>query len=493
MIRAAGALKPRHLRRFKEGLRMRRFLIVAVVAALALPAGAAPGELVSTLADQRAVSVTIYSGGIALVRDERGVRLPRGESRLALRDVSAQIMPETALLRSVTAPGAIDVLEQNFNFDLLSPQTLLEAYVGRQVTVIHTNPKTGMQTRESARVLATNGGVILQYADRIETALDGTLAFDAIPGALRDRPTLTVDLENGEAGLQTVEVAYLTDGLGWRADYVGALSADSTTLDLDGSVTLTNSSGTTYPKAHLLLVAGNVNVKRNSTPTTLNSTTLSGARVQQALGMPTVSEIGDFHLYTMPRATTIADRQTKQVALMQARAIPVKKTLELRGYPYYYRQAAPDLGERQPVQSYLTFINAGGDLGKPLPRGIVRIYQQDVNGKSEFIGSDTIDHTPKGETVRILLGESFDITARKRQTDYHPDGPGETRSTYEITLKNAKTTPASVLVVEPIPGDWTIAEESAPHVKTSSSTATWTLVVPAGGATKLTYTADVRS
>jgi len=462
-----------------------------LVVVCALPVAADPGERISTLADQRSLSVTIYNQGIALVRDERRVTLPMATSRIALRDVSAQIQPETALFRSVSAPGAITVLEQNFDFDLLSPEALLKAYTGKTITVVHTNAKTGQEKRESARVLATNSGVVLQYADRIETTVDGTIAFPAIPGSLRDRPTLTVDVDNTARAPQDVELAYLTSGLGWRADYVGALSADGTSLDLDGSVTLTNQSGTTYPNANLLLVAGAVHVVHSQQ---LTAQDVSGLAVGRAVSRPAVSDIGDFHLYTMPRRTTIANQQTKQVALLSARSIRTTKTLELRGATYYYNSSSADLGSRLPVESYLSFVNEHGDLGIPLPAGTIRIYQRDVHGNNQFVGSDTIPHTPKGESIRLLLGNSFDVTAHKSQTDYHvvSDNPTIAESSYRIVLNNAKDSAATVLVVEPIPGDWTITSESAPHVKSSSSTATWTLTVPPNASTTLTYTARVR-
>jgi hypothetical protein len=203
---------------------------------------------------------------------------------------------------------------------------------------------------------------------------------------------------------------------------------------------------------------------------------------------PTEQALFEYHLYTLQRHTTVADNQTKQVELLTAPSVPVTKTLELRGQPYYYRSASPDLGTRLKVGTYVTFRNAGGSLGIPLPKGAVRVYKRDNAGTAQFVGSDTIDHTPKNETVRLHLGDSFDVTASKKQTDYKSiDSGSVSESAYEIVLRNAKKTPETVQVVEPIPGDWKIVSSSAPYQKTSSSTATWAMRVPAEGSVTLAY------
>jgi hypothetical protein len=460
---------------------------VAFAAALFATASAETGERVSTLDDQRAVGITIYNADLALVRDRRHVALPQGESRLALRDVSARIQPETALLQSVGNPGRIGVLEQNFNYDLLSPQKLLEKYVGRDVDVYHVDRRTGERRRERARVLATNGGVVLRYADRIETSVDGTLAFPSLPADLRDRPTLVTDVTNASPGDQDVELTYLTGGLNWKADYTAELSPDDGRIDLRGLITLQNSSGTSYRDASVQLVAGDVNVVRNAfQPPALQ---MIGSTTARSSSAPTQQALLEYHLYTLQRRTTVLDNQTKQVELLTAPNVAVTKTLELRGNPYYYRSHSADLGDRLKVATYLSFLNEKGDLGIPLPKGAVRVYKRDNAGTAQFVGSDNIDHTPKGETVRLHLGDSFDVTARKKQTDYKVVSGTEDRyeSAYEIVLRNAKPIAQTVLVVEPIPGDWTILQSSAPYVKSSSSTATWSLNVPPNGATTLTY------
>ncbi|MBV8081539.1 MAG: DUF4139 domain-containing protein [Candidatus Eremiobacteraeota bacterium] len=465
-------------------------LLAFVVIVPAIAQGSDPIERTSTLAEQQAVSVTIYNDNLALVRDERRLAMPKGMQRLALRDVSAQIDPTTAILHSLTSSGAVSVIEQNFNFDLLSPETLLEKYVGREVTVVHVNPHTGAEIREQAKVLAVNGGVVLQYANRIETSVDGKLLFPSIPSNLRDRPTLVTDLDNAYDGEQTLELDYLTGGLSWRADYVGVLNADDTRMDLNGLVTLTNTSGTSYENAHMQLVAGNLN--RAATPQEVRSL---AANVAKAADQMRQENLFEYHLYTLGRPTTIADKQTKQVAMLAASAVPVTKSLELRGSDYYYTQASSDLGQQLKPQVYLEFQNEGGGLGIPLPKGIVRVYKKDSQGNAQFVGEDTIDHTARKERIRLLLGESFDVTATKRQTDFKRVGPFNDRyqyeSSYSIEMRNAKDTPVTLKVVEPMPGDWTILSENFTHVKSSSATATWTITVPANGKTTLEYSVRV--
>ena len=456
-----------------------------------LSALADPGEHVSTIADQQAVAVTIYNDNLALVRDERRIDVVRGVSNLALRDVSANMDPTTALLRSITSPGAISVIEQNFNFDLLSPEKLLEKYVGRTVTVIHTNYKTGAETREQAKVLSVNGGVVLEYANRIETGIDGRLAFSSIPANLRDIPTLVTDLDNNYAGTQTVELDYLTGGMSWRADYVGVLNGSDTRLDMNGLVTLINTSGATYSNARMQLVAGTIN--RAQVPETVRTLGTITARSADQMRQENLFE---YHLYTLGRLTTIADKQTKQVALMSASGVPVTKSLELRGEGYYYTEQAGDLGQTLKPQVYLEFANEGGGLGIPLPAGIVRIYKKDSQGNAQFVGEDNISHTARGERIRLLLGESFDVTATKKQTDFkriapYTEGRYVYQSSYELEMRNAKDSAVPLKVVETLPGDWQIVSENMPHVKSSSTTATWNVTIPAKSKTTLDYTVRV--
>jgi hypothetical protein len=279
----------------------------------------------------------------------------------------------------------------------------------------------------------------------------------------------------------------MSSGLGWQADYVGTVSADKTLMDLNGLVTLTNTSGTTYPNARLQLVAGNVNL--GTPPIQQDTYSVAAPMAQPQMQQENYFE---YHLYTLGRPTTIANGQTKQVALLAAHNVPIKETLELRGSDSYYSNANADLGAKLPVGAYVTFTNKGGDLGIPLPGGLVRLYANDSHGTSQFLGSDRIDHTPKNEDVRLHVGDSFDVTANKKQTDFKAIGNCTYESSYDIRLANAKDIPQVVDVVEPIPGDWKILTENFPHEKTSSATSTWHVRVAADSNTTLTYRARVR-
>ena len=458
-------------------------------------AQATDGELTSTLKDQKQVAVTIYNQDLALVKDTRRVSLARGDNRLAWRDVSAHIRPETALLRNLSDPKGFYLVEQNFDFDLLTPQTLLDKYVGRKVRVIKTNPATGAETVEEATVLSANGGVVLQFPDRIESHPPGRLVFQAVPENLRDRPTLVVSLHAPDGGGEELELSYLTGGLSWKADYVAELAGKDDRLDLNGWVTLTNQSGTAYRNARLQLVAGDVNRVREEV-----SYVMDGRIPMPAMApAPRMKEEGlfEYHLYTLERPTTLAENQTKQVALLSAARIPVRREFLLRGADYYYRSSAGDIGQKLKVGVFVEFDNDGHGLGVPLPKGIVRVYKKDSAGNAQFVGEDRIDHTPKNEKVRLKLGEAFDVTADKKQTDFQKLS-GTSRYNYvfeeafQVVLKNAKDEAVTVKVLEPIPGDWEMLSESQPHAKEAANAAAWKVAVPANGKATLAYRVRVK-
>ncbi|HJW33818.1 MAG TPA: DUF4139 domain-containing protein [Holophagaceae bacterium] len=456
-------------------------------------------EIPTTQSDQKALAVTIYNDNLALVKDQRLVRLPKGEARLAFQEVSAQIRPETALLRNLTEPKGFFVVEQNFDFDLLTPQKLLEKYVGEKVVVVAQKPNASgpgsTEVREEATVLATNSGVVLQFADRIETSVPGRLVYPKVPATLRARPTLVITLNSALEKAQALELSYLTSGLSWKADYVANLSADEKTLDLNGWVTLTNQSGAAYPNATLQLVAGDVNrVRETPRPAPMMAMARGADRA------PEMKEesLFEYHLYTLDRPTTLAANQTKQVALLGASGVPVRKEFRLEGQSWWYTNAQGDLGDKLKVGVFVELDNTEANhLGMPLPKGIFRMYKRDGEGRAQFIGEDRIDHTPKRESVRLKLGEAFDVTARRKQTDYKALGRSgkygsSSESSYEVVLKNAKKEAVTVLVVEPIHGDWEMLQASQDWKKTSSSSARFEVKIPAEGEATLTYRVRTR-
>ena len=458
-------------------------------------------ERPSTAAEQTALAVTIYNGDLALVKDARRVRVNNGDNLLAWRDVSARIQPETALLRSIEGKK-LTLLEQNFDFDLLTPQKLLEKSVGESVRVTRTQPITGAEFVEYATVVAANEGVVLQFKDRVETGTPGRLGFSAVPGTLRDRPTLSMLFSTevpatgsflnapamAEAGL---ELSYLTGGLNWKADYVAELSAKEDSIDLNGWVTLTNTSGTAYPSARLQLVAGEVNrtqPERGRMPVMMKAMAMADAAPQMR-----EENLFEYHLYTLDRLTTLLDKQTKQVALLSAQNVKTDKEFRFSGADWYYGSQQGDLGRKLKPTIYMAFNNEGGNLGVPLPKGVIRVYKKDSAGRAQFIGEDRIDHTAKKETIKLKLGEAFDITADKKQSDFQKISAGfnnrgyAIETAYVMEIRNAKTERITVTVIEPMPGDWQMVQESHPHKKDSAHTAVWNVPVPAEGKTTLTW------
>jgi hypothetical protein len=451
--------------------------------------------IISPQSDQTGVAVTIYNEDLALVKDSRKLKLNGGLSALSFRDVSAQIKPETALLRSLLPNTSLQVLEQNFDFDLLSPQTLLEKFVGQQVSVIKTNPTTGAETEESATVLSAQNGIVLKIGNRIETGFPGRIAYPNVPGQLRDRPTLTTQVQYKGAEQSSLELSYLTGGLNWKADYVAELSSKEDSIDLSGWVTLNNTSGTSYPNARVQLVAGDVNRVREA----IRPKTMMMRSEAMAADAPMPSEQGllEYHLYTLPRATTIAENQTKQVALLTAQHIPARKELVLTGADYYYQGQYRDAEKKQKVQVYVEFENKeSSKLGIPLPKGTMRVYKKDNDGTAQFVGEDQIDHTAKNDSVRLKLGNAFDVTADRVQTDFKnltkEKQTAHYESAYAITLHNAKKEAVTVTVKEPINGDWKILNASQAHEKTSAHEATWKVNVPAESDVTLKYRVQVK-
>lgn len=434
-----------------------------------------------------ALSLTLYSGDLALVRERRQLRLPGGQVRVNLGQVPVLLRPETVMLRPLGS-GAFKLLEQDFEARVLTPQTLLQQHVGREVTVLREHPVTGEDRSERATLLAAGNAAVLRFADRIETHYPGRIVFDRLPPGLQPGPTLSVLLE-AATGPQTVELAYQTGGLSWKTDYVARLSADGRSLDLSGWITLANRSGTDYPDASLQLVAGSPNRVQDRF---MASERMAPAAVLRASAEPTEETLLDYHLYRFERPVTIADQQTRQLALLTAAAVPVRRE-------YLLASAEPFQLERQdqPAQQlkpsvYLEFDNRGAQLGQPLPAGVVRVYGPDREGATQFIGEDRIAHTARDQTIRLRLGTAFDLSAERRQTAFRQLGERSSESSWRLSLHNARNEAVTIRVLETLPGDWEIVQESQHSRKDSAHAASWSVAVPAGGSAQLDYTVRTR-
>jgi hypothetical protein len=464
----------------------------SVPAERALPAETAT----TTQKDQVDLNVTVYNSNIALVRDVRQIHLASGTFPLRFEDVAASIMPATVHFRSLTEPAKLAVVEQNYEYDLLDAQKLLQKYVGREITLVRgeqeANSTKWVETK--AVLLADNNSQpVWKIGNEIVTGMPTNwYRFSELPGNLYSRPTLVWTLDNRGAEAQKVEASYLTNNLSWNADYVLTIAREEKTSDLDGWVTLTNNSGASYENAKLQLVAGEVH--QVATAVLMPK---AGIRVDAAVPAPPQFEqeaMSEYHLYTLGRRTSIQNNESKQISLLSGTGVPVEKFLAVEGQPYYYRnQQAIGNAIPEPVKVYYRFKNEEkGGLGMPLPAGTVRVYQADSKGGIQFVGEDHIHHTPKDETVKIYIGNAFDIVCERKQTDYKKLASNVFEMEYQITLRNHKDVPVTVEAREPIGGDWEVVNSNLKWTKLDATTISFDIPVDKDGTATLDYRVRVK-
>jgi hypothetical protein len=441
--------------------------------------------------DRESVAVTVYNQNFGVVRDTRRLKLGNGRVELSFKDVSANIQPETVRLHSLTEGARFDVLEQNYRYDLLTPAKLLEKYVGKQISVYRYNQRTGSEEKKTAEVLSVQGGVTLRIDGEVTTSFDGRYAFSEVPANLLDKPTLVWLLESDRAE-QRVEVTYLTQNLNWRADYVLKLDAADSKADLNGWITLDNRSGTSYENAALRLVAGDVNRVQ---PPGLREETASARDEAAVADRPQFKQeaLFEYHLYSLARPTSLLDKETKQVSLLSADAIGVRKKLVFVGQPHYFRGQYGQLVSNQKLQVFVELVNSEKNrLGMPLPKGTVRVYKADLSGALQFIGEDAIDHTPRDETVAFKLGDAFDVVGDRVQREWTQLSHCSAESSFEIEIRNHKDVDEQVEISEPAGGDWQMLQNSHPFVKVDAGTFRFDVKVPARKSTKVSYRVRVR-
>ena len=436
----------------------------------------------TTIDDQTDLSLTVYNSDLALVRDTRNVTLRSGSFDLRFMDIAATVNPATIHFRSLTNPGAVSVLEQNYEYDLLEPEKLLRKYVGRDVTLVRTVQKNGSSVQEEVRahLLSYNNGPVWQIGNEIVTGLHADhIRFPELPGNLFSRPTLIWTLQNTGSTQQRVEASYLATKLAWNADYVLTVARDDKAGDLDGWVTLTNGSGTAFKNAKLQLVAGDLNrVQREIRQRMEMSARTDVAAAEEKMAQESFS---DYHLYTLGRRTTIANSETKQVSMLSGTGVPMLKRYVVDGQAFYYHNARhPGAPIKDVVQVYYQFRNEEkAGLGMPMPSGVVRVYQADSKGGVQFVGEDRINHTPKDETLKLKIGNAFDVICERNQTDFRKISSTTHEVEYEITLRNHKATPVTVEVNEPIGGTWTMLRSSHEWTKTAAWASQFTVPVAA--------------
>jgi hypothetical protein len=451
----------------------------------------APAQGSSTLDDQTELSLTVYNSNIALVRDVRNLQVPRGVFDLQFMDIAATVNPATVHFRSVSEPGRVSVLEQNYEYDLLEPDKLLRKYVGRDVTLVRRRQEGGATIEEpvTARLLSYNQAPVWQIGKEIVTGLGADyIRFPEVPGNLYSRPTLIWSLNN-EGGLRhRVEASYLATNLTWNADYVLTVGRDDRAADIDGWVTVNNGSGTAFRNARLQLVAGDLNRVQSATGRMELAERIARQDVAVAREM-TQESFGDYHLYTLDRKTTINNNQTKQVSMLGASSFPILKRYIVDGQVFYYRNAQhPGSPLKDVVKVYYQFKNEEKvGLGLPMPSGVVRVYQADSKGGVQFVGEDRIDHTPKDETLNVKVGHAFDVVATRKQIDFEKITSNVYEMEFEIVLRNHKTTTVSVEVNEPIGGTWRMLRSSHQWAKTDAWAAQFNVPVASDGEATLRY------
>ena len=450
-------------------------------------------KLSTGIDDQTAVEVTVYNSNIGLVKDLRKIKLIKGTQELKFMDVASQIIPTSVSIKSLSAPENLFVLEQNYEYDLLSPRKLLDKYVGKTVKIYSKNPYTDKEEIVTAEILSNNEGQsIFKINNEITFGHHGRIIFPEIPESLISKPTLVWLLNSKTTSPQSVEALYLTNGINWRADYVLVLNEKDTTSNLSGWVTIDNKSGAMYRDAKLKLVAGDVHRVQDDYRRERKF------RADEMVGKAAAPQFKEeaffeYHIYSLDRKATIKENQTKQINLLDAQDIPVKKEFIYRGATYYYQSRYADTISSEKVGVFIEINNKKeNNLGMPLPKGIVRVYKQDSDKSLQFIGEDSIDHTPKDEKIRIKLGNAFDIAATRKQMSWEKIASRTYEVSFEISLRNHKKEDVIVKVVEPMVGDWKILESSQGYKKIDAFTVSFEMPVQKDKEVKLTYKARVK-
>jgi len=452
--------------------------------------------LTSTAADRRSVEVTVYNGNLGLVKEQRRIRAAAGEGELRFSDVAAQINPVTVHIKPLSDAKDFAVLEQNYEYDLISHAKLLDKYVGKEIKIIDANEYHDRKDVVTATLLSAANGEVYKIGNEIYLGHPGIKVLPELPGNLISRPTLSWIYRSKAAREYNIEVSYLTYGMGWNADYVLSVADGKATGGLSGWVTVNNQSGAEYAGAKLKLVAGEVNRVRpmETAYAAPRAAKMSMAMADNAAGF-TESGMFEYHMYDLGRPVTVKENQTKQISLLEAQGVNVvKEYVTAPSGPNYFLYNSVNEGPvKQPVTAYLSFKNTKeNNLAVPLPAGTVRIYTADTKGSQQFIGEDRINHTPKDEEIRLKVGEAFDIVAERTQVDFAQKTSKVTETEWKISLRNRKEEDVTVRVQENAMGQWEILDPSHKFTKVSATMFRFDVPVPKGQEVAVKYKIRVK-
>ena len=471
-----------------------------LIAVFSLSSGAC---LAQSVTGPKSVQLTVYNGGFALVRDTRGVTLKSGMNSIEVEDVAAKIDPTSVLFKTLTAPNSVTILEQNYQYDLISPDNILNKSVGQRVTLTSFD-SNGKPYTQSGILLAppANGGVVIKMDDgSMVLRPQWQVSLQKMPDGLHPKPTLNWLLNADKAGDQDAQISYITDGIGWKADYVALVNKDDTALDLTGWVTLDNKCGATYSDAKLTLMAGDV---RRVWPSGIdNSIVTRGDEMMLADRSRQFQEQSffEYHMYTMERPTTIRDNETKQLSLLSASGAAVTKEMIYDGRKQWWSSwwyegrtdmnpgGGYDTSTYHKVNVVLEVKNSKENhMGMPLPKGRIRVYKLDDTGAQQFVGEDSIDHTPKDEKIRLYVGDAFDVVGDYKRTDFKKIDDHTIEETFQVNVRNHKETPVTVKVIDHVWSDWSVLSSTAEYTKKDAHTIEFAVKVPKDGETIVTYT-----
>ena len=472
-----------------------KWIAAIIIGILLISAGICMAQTVS---GPKSLQLTVYNSNFALVRDTRAVSFTNGINSIEVSDVAAKIDPTSVLFKTLTSPNSVTILEQNYQYDLISPDNILNKSVGQRVTFTSFD-QSGKPFAQSGILLAppANGGVVIKADDgTMILRPQGQVSLEKMPEGLHPKPTLQWLLASTKAESQDAQISYITDGIGWKADYVALVNKDDTALDLTGWVTLNNNSGATYPDAKLTLMAGDV---RRQQPQ--QERAFGGIYAEAPAPQFQEQSFFEYHMYTMERPTSIRDNETKQLSLLGASGASVTKEMIYDGRKQWWMGwwydgrtdfnpgGGYDTSNYHKVNVTLEVKNSKENhMGMPLPKGRIRVYKLDDNGAQQFVGEDSIDHTPKDEKIRLYVGDAFDVVGDYKRTDFKKISDRVYEETFQVNVRNHKDVAQAVKVVDHVFADWSVLSSSTEYTKKDAHTIEFPITVPKDGEVVVTYT-----